>query len=71
MKTVRIKIDPTIPASLTSGRIDPDRVDATTEADLAKQAATDEANAMQDAAKFACRSRVGWVAAVGRPDLMR
>jgi putative transcriptional regulator len=70
MKTVRIKIDPTIPASL-AGRIDPDRVDATTEADLAKQAATDEANAMQDAAKFARRSRVGWVAAVGRPDWVR
>ncbi|WP_006786229.1 hypothetical protein [Thiorhodospira sibirica] len=55
MKTVRIKIDPTIPASLASGRIDPARVDATTEAELAKQAATDEANAIQDAARFARR----------------
>ncbi|MBB1125942.1 hypothetical protein [Thiospirillum jenense] len=67
MKTVRIKIDPAIPTSLASGRIDPARVDATTEAELAKQAATDEANAMQDAAKFARRSRIGRVAAVGNP----
>ena len=71
MKTVRIKIDPAIPASLASGRIDPARVDATTEAELAKQTAADEANAMQDAAKFARRSRIGRVAAVGRSDWVR
>lgn len=59
MKTVRMKIDPAIPAWLASGRIDPDRVDATTEADLAKQAATDEADAIQAAAKFARRRKTG------------
>jgi putative transcriptional regulator len=57
MKTVRITIDPTVPATLASGRIDPARVDATTQTDLAKQAASDEAEAMQDAAKFARRVR--------------
>ena len=57
MKTVRITIDPTGPATLASGRINPARVDATTQADLAKQAASDEAEAMQDAAKFARRVR--------------
>ena len=48
MKTVRMTIDPAVPATLASGRIDPARVDATTEADIAKQAAADEAEAMQD-----------------------
>lgn len=55
MKTARVKIDPAVPGSLASGRIDPARVDATTEADLARQAAADEADAMQDAVKFALR----------------
>ena len=57
MKTVRMTIDPAVPATLASGRIDPARVDATTEADIAKQAAADEAEAMQDAAQFARRVR--------------
>ena len=57
MKTVRMTIDPAVPATLNSGRIDPVRVDATTEADLARQAASDEAEAMQEAAKFARRVR--------------
>ena len=57
MKTVRVAIDPAVPASLAFGRIDPARVDATTEADMAKQAAADEAEVMQDAAKFARRVR--------------
>lgn len=57
MKTVRMTIDPAVSATLASGRIDPARVDATTEADIAKQVATDEAEAMQDAAKFARRVR--------------
>lgn len=57
MKTVRITIDPRIAATLASGRIDPARVGATTEADLARQAACDAAEAMQDAAKFARRVR--------------
>lgn len=48
-----MKIDPGTPA----GRIDPDRVDATTEQDIAAQQAQDEADAMQDAARFARRVR--------------
>lgn len=57
MKTVRVKIDPTAPASLARGRIDPGRVDATTERDIAQQQAADDAQALQDAAKFARRVR--------------
>jgi len=57
MKTVRVKINPAVPASLALGRIDPARVDATTEKDIAMQQAADESEAMQDAAKFARRVR--------------
>lgn len=57
MKTVRVKIDHAIPASLALGRIDSARVDATTEEDIAAHQAVDEAEAMQDAAKFARRVR--------------
>ncbi len=57
MKTVRMTIDPNSSATLAIGRIDAARVDATTQAELAKQAAADEADAMQDAAKFARRVR--------------
>lgn len=57
MKTVRVKIDPAAPDSLQQGRIDPARVDATTEKEIALQQAADEAEAMQDAARFARRVR--------------
>jgi putative transcriptional regulator len=57
MKTVRVKIDPAIPATMALGRIDTARVDATTEEDIAKQEAADEAESMQNAAKFARRVR--------------
>lgn len=57
MKTVRMTIDPAVPASLAVGRIDPARVDATTGEDIAAQQAADEVGAMQDAAKFARRVR--------------
>ena len=57
MKTVRMTINPAIPASLAVGRIDPARVDATTEADIAAHQAADEADAVQDAARFARRVR--------------
>ncbi len=57
MKTVRVRIDPASPSTLPKGRIDKARVDATTDADIAKQAASDEAQAMQDAARFARRVR--------------
>lgn len=57
MKTVRMTIDPARPAAQPKGRIDKARVDATTEADIARQAAADEALAMLDAARFARRVR--------------
>lgn len=57
MKTVRVIIDPAVPASVAIGRIDAARVDATTEKEIATQQAADEAEAMQDAAKFARRVR--------------
>jgi len=57
MKTIRMTIDPALTETLASGRINPARVDATTEADIAKQAVADEAEAMQDTAKFARRVR--------------
>src|SRR5665811_1910421 len=57
MKTVRMTINPAVPASLAVGRIDPARVDATTEAEIAAHQAVDEVGAMQDAAKFARRVR--------------
>lgn len=57
MKTVRMKIDPTAPGALEVGRIDPDRVDATTETDIARQQLEDDAEAIQAEARFARRVR--------------
>lgn len=57
MKTVRMTINVQDPHTKPVGRIDTKRVDATTEADLAKQQTEDDANAMLDAAKFARRVR--------------
>ena len=57
MKTVRVTIDPAAPVSPTLGRIAPARVDATTEEEIASHKAADEAEAMQDAAKFTRRVR--------------
>ena len=54
MKTVRMKIDVLNP---TGSRIDPQRVDATTEAEIARHKAADDADVMLDAAKFARRVR--------------
>lgn len=53
----RMKIDPAQPETLRAGRIDPARVDATTERDIASHQAQDEAEAMVDAARFARRVR--------------
>jgi putative transcriptional regulator len=52
-----MKINPAVPTSLAVGRIDSARVDATTEQDIAAHQAADEAEALQDAAKFARRVR--------------
>lgn len=53
MKTVHVSID----AGSEVGRIDPARVDATSEADIARHFAQDETDAMLDAARFARRVR--------------
>lgn len=50
-------MDSVVPTTLALGRIDTARVDATTETDINRQAAQDEAEAMQDIAKFARRVR--------------
>ncbi|MEP0761640.1 MAG: helix-turn-helix domain-containing protein [Pseudomonadota bacterium] len=57
MKTVRVKIDSADAALQTLGRMDAARVDATTEEDIARHIAEDEAEAMQDAARFVRRVR--------------
>jgi putative transcriptional regulator len=57
MKTVRVSVDLRRPASLPVGRVDRRRLDATTEADLAAQQAEDDAEAMQDTARFVRRVR--------------
>lgn len=57
MKTVQVTIDPNDPKSIAIGRIDPKRVDAMLESDILIQQADDEAEAMQDAARFARRVR--------------
>ena len=57
MKIIQVTIDAAAVDSLPKGRIDTDRLDATTEADIAVQQLDDESAAMQDAAKFARRVR--------------
>lgn len=57
MKTVHVKIDPISLAGLPKGRVDKHRLDATSERDIALQIVADDAEAMQDVAKFARRVR--------------
>lgn len=57
MKTVRMKIELNNPNANSVGRIDSERVDATTEVVITQHQAEDDANAMLDAAKFARRVR--------------
>ena len=57
MKTQRVTVDPDNLSLEKLGRIDPGRVDATTEEELVLQKAADEVEAMQDAARFARRVR--------------
>ena len=57
MKTAHVIIDPADPAFSKIGRVDEDRLDATTEGDIARQSALDDAAAMQDAAVYARRVR--------------
>lgn len=58
MKTVRMMLDSGAASAKKRGGIDAARVDATTEKDIAAQMAADEAEAMQDAARFARRVRM-------------
>jgi len=55
MNTVKISIDPENPASLPEGRVDFNRLDATTERDIAVQQHMDETNALLD-----IKSRTGY-----------
>lgn len=57
MKTVRVKVDPAVPASFPKGRASMRRLDATTDQDIALQQRVDDDEAMQDAARFARRVR--------------
>ena len=57
MKTVNVKINPETLAGLPRGRVNKNRLDATREKDIASQMAKDDAEAMQDAAKFTRRVR--------------
>ena len=57
MSTTRVRIDPDDPATVPEGRIDAAIVDGTTEAEIAMQQEEDEAEAMQDMARFARRVR--------------
>ncbi len=54
MSTVRVTLDA---ANRVKGRIDRRRVDATTEADIQRQAAEDDASSAQDAAAYTRRVR--------------
>jgi len=57
MSTTRIRIDPDDPSTFPEGRIDPAVVDATTEAQIALQKQEDEAEALQDMARYTRRVR--------------
>ena len=57
MSATRIRIDPENPASFPAARVDYDVLDRTTEQDIAQQQQQDDAEAMQDMAKYARRVR--------------
>ena len=57
MKMRRVKVDPTMPETMPEGRVDERRLDATTEQDIRRQQMADDAETMQDAARFARRVR--------------
>jgi len=57
MKTQRVKFDPTGRTAIPAGRVDERRLDATTEEDIARQQEADDAESMQDTARFARRVR--------------
>ena len=57
MKMRRVKVDLTMPDTFPEGRVDERRLDETTEQDIARQQMSDDAESMQDAARFARRVR--------------
>jgi putative transcriptional regulator len=57
MKTVRVKIDLSNSKSLPKGRVNHALLSATNELDIKRHQKADDADAMQDAAKFAKRVR--------------
>ncbi|MCA1787006.1 MAG: helix-turn-helix domain-containing protein [Desulfotignum sp.] len=57
MKKHRMTIDPHLVSIAPIGRIDIDRLDATTEIEIARQKMADDKEAMQDAARYARRIR--------------
>lgn len=57
MKIVRVSLDGLPTDQNATGRINPSRVDATTEVEIARQRAEDDAEAMQDAARYVRRVR--------------
>lgn len=57
MKTQRVKVDPTSRSGIPAGRVDERRLDETTEKEILRQQKADDAESMQDAARFARRVR--------------
>ena len=57
MSRTRVRIDPDNSRCLPRGRVDHAVLDATTEEDIAQQVRDDDAEAMQDMARFARRVR--------------
>jgi putative transcriptional regulator len=57
MKTIRKTIDVQSPLAKPVGRVDVGRLDATGEAEIDRQMAEDDADALRDAARFARRVR--------------
>ena len=57
MSSTRVRIDPDDPLTFPEGRIDPAVVGATTEAEIALQQKEDDAEAMQDMARYVRRIR--------------
>ncbi len=57
MKKTCIRIDPSDPNSLPTGRVDHEVLDGATERELATQQRHDDAEAMRDMARFARRVR--------------
>ncbi len=52
MGTTRVRIEPGDPSTYPEGRIDSAKVDGTTEAEIRLQQREDDADAMQDVARY-------------------